>query len=267
MGSTTTLILIVDADVAGAGLTAHHLEAVKFRTLAYPAAGPVRRFLARNFANLMLLDPKLPDLEGHALMAELDRQRRRPPTIITSPNREPAAVVKSLELGADDYVVKPYSVGELIARIRAVLRRAETRRDQYVTGNLRIDDDPFEFEGGLVHPAALSLSFGPASVRLGKKELGLLAYFKDHPGLSTRKTIIHTVWGPHANPESRSLDQYLLKIKAAYTGHGQPLTALTCLHGTGYRYSPSRELTEPALADSSSAPASSSAPSGCQADG
>ena len=86
-------------------------------------------------------------------------------------------------MGGDDYVTKPFSYPELIARIRAVLRRAESTSDQNVTKNVKLSDEPFDFCGARMMPLRLEIVF-PDGVtgKLGRKELGILAYLHAHPG-------------------------------------------------------------------------------------
>jgi DNA-binding winged helix-turn-helix (wHTH) protein len=144
------------------------------------------------------------------------------------------------EMGGDDYIVKPFSYPELIARIRAVLRRSETAGDLNVAKNVRVTDDPFDFLGAKIIPLRLEIEFpGGVLAKIGRKELGILSYLNDHPGVVIpRKALIHSVWGIHADVRSRSLDQYIVKVRDLFEAHGIQLAAFRTIHGVGYIYDP-----------------------------
>jgi DNA-binding response OmpR family regulator len=141
-------------------------------------------------------------------------------------------------MGGDDYITKPFGFPELIARIRAVLRRAETLKDDNITQNATITDKPFEFCDAEVNPQRLEISFPDGEIEsIGRKELGIFVYLAEHPNaVLTRKNLIHSVWGIHADVRSRSLDQYIVKIRELYKRHDLTLDAFRTVHGVGYIY-------------------------------
>jgi len=198
------------------------------------------KFLKKNFANLLLLDITLPDQSGFSLLEELKAEDITVPVIFLTGNIEETSKVKGLEMGGDDYVTKPFSYVELVARIRAVLRRTEDMADLNVTKNVRISDDPFDFCGAKITPVRLEITFPDGAVhKLGRKELGILSYLNDHPGVViTRKALIHSVWGIHADVRSRSLDQYVVKVRDVFGEHGLNLSAFRTVHGIGYIFDP-----------------------------
>ena len=146
--------------------------------------------------------------------------------------------VKALEMGGDDYITKPFGFPELIARINAVLRRAGTAHDTNITQNTSTTDEPFQFCGAEVNPQRLEISFpNGENESIGRKELGIFAYLASNPNtVLTRKNLIHSVWGIHADVRSRSLDQYIVKIRDLYKRHGLSLDAFRTVHGVGYIY-------------------------------
>jgi len=235
------LILVVEDEPELAKLIATHLESAGMQTQVYDRAAPAARFLKRNFANLLLLDINLPDQSGFALMEELKASDVTVPTIFVTGNSLETSKVKGLDMGGDDYITKPFSYPELVARIRAVLRRAEFTRDQNVTKNVRVSDEPFEFCGAKVTPERLQIDFPDGStVTAGRKELGIIAYLNSNQGaVITRKALIHAVWGPHADVKSRSLDQYIVKVRNLFKQHGISLDAFRTVHGVGYIFDPS----------------------------
>ncbi len=235
------LILIVEDEEQLANVIAEHLENAGMQTQVYYRCAPAARFLKHNFANLMLLDLNLPDSSGFAFLQELRQEDIRVPTIfVTGANAEGMKIKGLDEMGGDDYIVKPFSYPELVARIRAVLRRAETTGDLNVSKNVRVTDAAFGFLGATVLPLRLEIEFpGGKIAKIGRKELGILAYLNDHPGVVIpRKALIHSVWGIHADVRSRSLDQYIVKVRDMFEAHGIELSAFRTIHGVGYIYDP-----------------------------
>lgn len=218
-----------------------HLERSGMNTQVCNRAIHAAKFLKRNFANLVLLDINLPDQSGFALLEELKAADISVPIIFVTGNVDEMAKVKGLDMGGDDYITKPFSYNELIARIRAVLRRAESKGDLNVTKNVRVTDQPFDFCGAKVTPERLEIAFPDGTTqKLGRKELGILSYLNAHPGqVITRKALIHSVWGIHADVKSRSLDQYIVKVRDLFSAHGLELTAFRTVHGIGYIFDPS----------------------------
>ncbi len=234
------LIVIVEDEVELANLLAAHLEKAGMHTQICTRAEHALKFLKKNFANLVLLDINLPDRTGFQLVDDLKSEDVSVPIIFVTGNIEEPSRVKGLDIGADDYVTKPFSYVELVARIRAVLRRTENIKDLNVTKNVKISDDPFDFCGARVTPVRLEISFPDSTVlKIGRKELGILAYLNAHPGqIITRKALIHSVWGMHADVKSRSLDQYIVKVRDLFTEHGLSLDTFRTVHGIGYIFDP-----------------------------
>jgi DNA-binding response OmpR family regulator len=234
------LILIVEGEPELAKLISVHLENAGMNTQVYDRAAHALKFLSHNFANLMLLDINLPDQSGFALLEDLKRADKVIPTIFLTGNSLENSKVQGLEMGGDDYVTKPFSYPELVARIRAVLRRAESNRDQNVTRNVGVSDKPFEICGARVNPERLEIEFpGGTLVKVGRKELGILAHLDANRGtVITRKALIHAVWGIHADVKSRSLDQYIVRVRNLFKEHGLSLYTFRTVHGVGYIFEP-----------------------------
>ncbi|KAF0095075.1 MAG: winged helix family two component transcriptional regulator [Puniceicoccaceae bacterium 5H] len=243
MAKPKPLILVVEDDKQIAKMISEQLEAADMVTQVYHRANGVLRFLQNNFANLLLLDVRLPDQSGFTLVEELRQQNINIPIIFLTADDSEIYKVKGLEIGGDDYITKPFSFPELIARIHAVLRRAETAYDYHVTRNATISQKPFEFCGAQVNPMRMELTFPSGKTeKIGRKELGIITYLHQNPNtVITRRSLIHSVWGIHADVRSRSLDQYIVKIRNCFNSHGQSLDAFKTIHGVGYIYN--REVT------------------------
>ena len=234
------LILVVEDEEELAKLICLHLEEAGMQTQVYNRCALALRFLKKNFANLLLLDVNLPDQTGFALLEDLKKDDILIPTIFLTGNALEVNKVRGFELGGDDYITKPFGFPELVARIRAVLRRAESKSDMNLTKNVRVMDEPFELCGAKVVPIRLEIEFPKGeSEKIGRKELGILAHIHENRGaVITRKTLIHAVWGIHADVKSRSLDQYIVKVRAAFDKNGISLDCFKTVHGIGYMFEP-----------------------------
>lgn len=232
--------MVVEDEIELARLIDLHLTQAGMQTQIYHRASHARNFLQRNFANLLLLDIGLPDQTGFALLHELQADGIRVPAIFLTGNLEETSKVKALEMGGDDYVTKPFGFPELVARIHAVLRRAGKTHDLELTRNVLANEDPFDFCGAQLTPARLEITFPDgATEKIGRKELGIMAQMHGRPGVVvTRQELIHSVWGEHADTQSRSLDQYIARVRDLYKKHGCGLDAFRTVHGVGYIYDP-----------------------------
>jgi len=238
MAKPKPLILIVEDDPDLAHLISDHLESSGMLTQVHHRAANVMRYLKNNFANLMLLDVNLPDQSGFQLIDSLKSENIEVPVIFLTGNDSETDRVRGLEMGGDDYITKPFSFSELVARIHAVLRRAETALDSRVTKNASVSEEPFDFQGARVNPERMEIQFPDGiTEKIGRKELGILSYLNANPDtVITRRTLIHGVWGIHADVRSRSLDQYIVKVRTLYEKHGMTLNAFKTIHGVGYIY-------------------------------
>jgi len=234
------LILIVEDEEELAKVIAAQLEEAGMQTQVYNRCAHAARFLKRNFANLLLLDINLPDQSGFQLLEELKKNDISIPTIFLTGNTMEASKVRGLDMGGDDYITKPFSYPELIARIHAVLRRAESVADMNVTKNAKVSDRPFKFCGAKVTPERLQIEFPNGTLtKLGRKELGIISYLNANRGVViTRKALIHSVWGIHADVKSRSLDQYIVKVRELFRANGLNLDSFRTVHSIGYIFEP-----------------------------
>ena len=232
------LILIVEDEKDLASMLSEQLELAGMMTQVYHRGANVVRFLSKNFANLMILDITLPDTTGFAVLEELKRNNIQIPVIFQSSSNLEVHKVKALDMGGDDFVVKPFSFPEMIARINAVLRRAETSRDHHITRNATLTEESFHFCGTEVNPTRLEIIFQSGQIqKIGRKELGILTYLVSNPNtVLTRRSLIHAVWGIHADVRSRSLDQYIVKIRNLLKRHGCDMHDFRTIHGVGYIY-------------------------------
>jgi DNA-binding response OmpR family regulator len=174
---------------------------------------------------LVLLDLMLPGMTGTELCRRLRREpaTRRTPIIMLTARGSESERVQGLELGADDYVTKPFSVRELVARVRAVLRRAE-------------DASPARYEDGRleVHFEDMHVSCEGAEVRLTRKEFALLSALARRPGkVATRNQLLDDVWGQQYYGDTRTLDVHIRRLRQKLGPCGECIETVV---GVGYRF-------------------------------
>lgn len=243
MAGTKPFILVVEDEKELANLVMEQLEAADMQVQVYHTGSNVIHFLTRNFVNLVLMDVGLPDTTGFHILEDMRKQDINVPVIFLTANESEQDKVRGLERGADDYITKPFNANELVARIHAVLRRTETASDTRVTKNASLTEGPFQFCGATINPTRMEAEFPSGeTLKLGRKELGILVYMASNPhAVQSRRSLIHAVWGVHADVRSRSLDQYIVKIRENFTKQGCDLENFRTIHGVGYLYDPERK--------------------------
>ena len=185
---------------------------------------------------LVLLDLMLPGMSGTELCRRLRRepQTRKTPIIMLTARGSESERVAGLELGADDYVIKPFSVRELVARVRAVLRRADdTSAPRYEDGRLQVHFDDMH---------VLCEGF---EVRLTRKEFALLAALARRPGrVATRQHLLDDVWGQQYYGDTRTLDVHIRRLRSKLGTCGDSIETVV---GVGYRFvgCPARAGSQP----------------------
>lgn len=236
--SSKPLIVVAEDDRDLSALITDQLETAGMEVQVCNEAAHAHRFLKDNFANLLLLDVHLPDATGLNLIDELRHNNIDVPVVFLTADRDEDKKIEALDLGGDDYITKPFNFTELIARIHAVLRRSNTAHDTNVTKNAATTDEPFKFSGAEINPQRLEIAFPDGAIqKIGRKELGIFSYLSSNAdSVITRKDLIHGVWGVHADVRSRSLDQYIVKIRTLYKNHGLSLDAFRTVHGVGFIY-------------------------------
>jgi DNA-binding response OmpR family regulator len=176
---------------------------------------------------MILLDIMLPGMSGYEICKEL-RIRRIPVLILmlTAKGQEIEKVV-GLDLGADDYLTKPFGVQELIARIRALIRRVKP---------IQLDAESFTIGQSIVDPKTLTLTRGEVRERLTPRELQLLRIFRGAPDqVLSREKLLNEIWGYAYYGTTRTLDQVIVQLRKKLGESGEPKLLLT-VHGVGYRY-------------------------------
>ncbi|MEX2537732.1 MAG: response regulator transcription factor [Actinomycetota bacterium] len=218
-------VLVVEDEQAIADVVEMYLEQGGFRARIASTGAEARRQFDDPGIDVILLDLTLPDVDGVDLLREI-RARRPVPVIMVTARGSEADRVLGLELGADDYVTKPFSPRELVARVRAVLRRhdhEEPGANPVATGDLRVD------------PASREVTLAGAAVDLTRKEFDLLVYLVSRPGrVMTRSQLLEAVWGYPGDVDSRTVDVHVAQLRRKL-GASCPVQTV---RGVGYKVTP-----------------------------
>ena len=180
--------------------------------------------------DLVILDVMLPRKNGFDVCRELRARSNSTPVVMLTARNQETDKVLGLELGADDYVTKPFSITELLARIRAVLRRAGNRPAVGTTDTCRIGDLEIDFR---LHQARR----GKQRVEFTAREFELLRYFVAHVGqVVTREQILNEVWGYEEFPTTRTIDNFVAKLRQKIEKAPHAPEHILTIHGSGYKF-------------------------------
>lgn len=177
--------------------------------------------------DLILLDIMLPRLDGYAVCAELRRRANAAPILMLTAKGQIEDRVQGLDAGADDYLVKPFSTEELLARVRALLRRA--RRQTRVPAKLNLGDVEIDL-------ARQTARRGHKSLHLTAKEFAMLRLLAETPGEPvSRERFLDAVWGYTAFPTTRTVDNHMANLRTKIEPAPEAPRWLLTVHGVGYR--------------------------------
>jgi len=219
-------ILVVEDEAAQREVLVYNLEAEGFRVTQGADGEAGLLAVAEDPPDVIVLDWMMPHLSGIEVCRKLTArpETRQIPIIMLSARSEEVDMVRGLETGADDYVVKPYSVSELMARVRAQLRRV---RPATVGQVLTYDDIALDAETHRVTRAAVELKLGPTEFRL-------LATFMEKPGrVWSRDMLLDRVWGRDVYVDTRTVDVHVGRLRKALTKAGED-DPLRTVRGAGY---------------------------------
>jgi DNA-binding response OmpR family regulator len=178
--------------------------------------------------DLILLDISLPRKNGLDILREVRGAGDRVPVIVLSAREGEYDKVAALRLGADDYVTKPFALAELMARVQAVLRRAQPPRAE--TPVVRFSDVE-------VALAERTLTRGGKEVKLTHLEFELLAFFLDHPSrVFSREELLRQVWGVHHNGSRRTVDNFVAQLRSKLETDPESPRHFITVRGSGYRF-------------------------------
>lgn len=224
--STTPTVMVIDDD-ENVRETLHMLlsqDGYRVESAADGATGLEKAMLLH--PDLMIVDLRMPGLSGTEVCKRMRAARMQMPIIVLSAASDEMDKVLLLELGADDYVVKPFGVRELLARVKAALRRSVPESRSV----LRFANVEVDLERRIVTKRS-------EEVKLTPSEYNLLTYFLNHPDrVLTREAILQDVWGFESAPTTRTVDAHVVKLRQKLESDSTAPRHFLTVHGVGYRF-------------------------------
>ncbi|MBP1766885.1 MAG: winged-helix transcriptional response regulator [Candidatus Aminicenantes bacterium] len=188
------------------------------------------RVYEREKPSLILLDIMIPEKSGYDVCREIRKKDEITPILMLTAKGQEVEKVVGLEMGADDYIVKPFGVNELLARVRAGLRRS--RQKPAVR-----DGGPIAFEDVTIDPKTYSGKKGNRTFAVSARELALLRFFLDHDGeVIERFRLLDEIWGIRYEGTTRTLDQHIAKLRQKIEDDPANPRFIQTVHGIGYRF-------------------------------
>jgi two-component system phosphate regulon response regulator PhoB len=226
--STTPRILVVEDEAALSLLLTYNLESEGYAVARAERGDDAEVMLAEMAPDLVILDWMLPGVSGFELcrrMRARDATRDLPVIMLTARGEE-SERVRGLSIGADDYVVKPFSVPELMARVRSLLRRARPER---IAGRLQAGEL-------MLDRTARRVRRGERDIHLGPTEFRLLEHLMEKPGrVFSRAQLLDSVWGDAAEIDERTVDVHVGRLRKAIV-RGRERDPLRTVRGAGYSF-------------------------------
>jgi len=225
----TANILLVEDEPAIQELLAFNVTQCGYRAIQAHDANTALGLINRALPDLILLDWMLPGMSGIELAKRLraDERTRNIPIIMLTARTDERDKIQGLESGADDYITKPFSPRELMARIRAVLRRRAPQ----------MSDELVRVEGLELSPVTHRVNANGTNVDLGPTEFRLLHFFMTHvERVYSRSQLLDQVWGDHVFVEERTVDVHIRRLRQALEPSGLDSLVQT-VRGSGYRFS------------------------------
>ena len=221
-------ILVVEDEAALSLLLTYNLEAEGYAVARAERGDDAEVMLAESTPDLVILDWMLPGVSGFELCRRMRAREatRDLPVIMLTARGEESERVRGLSIGADDYVVKPFSVPELMARVRCLLRRARPER---IAGRLQLGDLTLD-------RTARRVRRGERDIHLGPTEFRLLEHLMEKPGrVFTRAQLLDSVWGDAAEIDERTVDVHVGRLRKAIV-RGRERDPLRTVRGAGYAF-------------------------------
>jgi len=221
-------VLIAEDDASIRDLLRHHLQREGFNVCVAPDGNMALR-MARNWADMLILDVGLPAIDGFDVARALRREKRDLPILMLTARTDEVDRIVGLELGADDYICKPFSPREVIARVKTIARRIGRAYDGHPAvlsfGRLEIDE------------AARDVRVDGASVRLKPREFSLLLELATNAGIAlSRQVLLEKVWGFDFEGDERTVDVHVRRVRLKLEEERRLPGVLQTVHGFGYKF-------------------------------
>jgi DNA-binding response OmpR family regulator len=229
-------ILIVEDEQHLAEGLRFNLEAEHHEVLHVDTGEDALRRLAGEPFDLVILDLMLPGIDGFAVVAELRRQRQYVPVLMLTARGRSEDVLRGFEMGADDYLPKPFELPILMSRVRGLLRRHEWFR-QASAAPSPAEASSFSFRGKNIDFEQLEVRVGDKRMPLTLMEASLLRYLVQREGQPvSRKAILENVWNLHEDTDTRAIDNFIVRLRRYLEDEPARPRHLQTVRGVGYRF-------------------------------
>ncbi|AIL32137.1 phosphate regulon transcriptional regulator PhoB [Basilea psittacipulmonis] len=229
-----TTILIVEDEIAIQELIALNVEMAGYKVKTASSAQQARSIIQEKLPDLILMDWMIPGQSGLSLIKEIrqDKRSHDVPIIMLTAKADESNKIEGFEVGVDDYITKPFSPKELLARIKAVLRRKSPQSL----------DDMITFGPLILNPHLRQLQVDDTLIQVGPAEFKLLHFFVTHPDrLYTRTQLLDLVWGDHVFLEERTIDVHIRRLRKVLDKVNLRHFVQT-IRGGGYRFSADEKI-------------------------
>ena len=217
------------------------LESEGYRVSTARDGAKALRLFEKTTFDLSLLDVMLPAVGGFDVCRAIRRKDRALPVVMLTAKGEEIDKVVGLELGADDYITKPFGVRELLARIAAVLRRAATNAAPAPAAKATAPPDVFAFGAAQIDRKKMRATRGKKAEDLTARKLKLLEIFLAHPDeVLSRDQLLNAAWGINYLGTTRTLDQHIVQLRKKIEKDPEAPTTILTVHGVGYRFAAQR---------------------------
>src|ERR1035438_3319868 len=225
-----TKILIVEDDPHILLGLEEVLKIEGYETVSCNRGDAALQAVAKHQPTLVVLDVMLPGASGYDICKQLRAKKFAAPILMLTAKGQEIDKVIGLDLGADDYVTKPFGVRELLARIHALLRRSGS------SASIQADEKPFKIGDATIDPKTFQVKRGKATDELTAKEVKLLQVFHAHAGeVLSRDKLLNEVWGYNYYGTTRTLDQVIVQLRKKLGDNGSEPKHLLTIHGVGYK--------------------------------
>jgi DNA-binding response OmpR family regulator len=222
-------VLVIEDDLAILRGLKDNLEYESYEVLTAVDGEAGYCLIKEKKPDLVILDLMLPKMNGYELCRKVRGENIATPILMLTARGEEIDRVMGLDLGADDYITKPFSIAELLARVRAVFRRIQKARTGDLPRELRVGDASVDFVRFEARKAGKALS-------LSRKEFGVLRYLAGRPGeVVTRDEILDEVWGYDQYPSTRTVDNHIALLRTKLEEDPSRPRRLLTIHGVGYK--------------------------------
>lgn len=227
----TPEILIVEDEPSIAEVVELYLRRAGFQVQAVSAGSAALELLEKRLPDLIILDIMLPGVDGFSILRWL-RGSSDTPVIFITARREEAERIAGLELGADDYVVKPFSPQELVSRVRAVLRRARS-------ASQASQEHSLDYGDLRINPQMRLVTLGAQEITLTAKEFDLLYHLAQHPRqVFTRDQLLESIWGMSDYIDPGTVTVHIRRLREKIERDPATPTRLVTVWGVGYKFEP-----------------------------